>query len=158
MTLKAEGRYLTFSVAQLEYGVEIQKVREILEPSSLEPIPQASSNVRWAVRLRGQVVPVVDLRRCFGSTPVGAFPHQCVVTVVARGWKGSFLMGLLVDGIREVVQVRNKDLEEMSGEEREGCLLGPVQCQDRSVLLLDVDALSEKEAAREFQSNLRRML
>lgn len=158
MILQVEGRYLTFSLAGREYGVEVQKVREILEPSCLEPLSGAELNVRWVLRLRGRVVPVVDLRRRFGLAPTGAFPHQCIVTVVVRGWDGPFLMGLLVDGVREVVQVWSKDLVEgMAGEGREQCLLGPVQCQDRPVLLLDVDALSEEEAVQGFQSNFGRM-
>src|SRR5579883_2062758 len=103
MIRKAEGRYLAFSVEHGEYAVEVQKVREILEPSVLEPIPNAASNARWVIRLRNRVVPVVDLRRFLGFEKTGAKPTQCVLTAVVRGWDGPFLMGFLVDGIREVI-------------------------------------------------------
>jgi len=154
MIRNIEGRYLTFTAAQREYGVEIQKVREILEPSALEPLPQAASHVRWVLHLRDRVVPVVDLRRCLGLGDTGARPNQCVLTVVVRGWDGPFLMGILVDGVREVLQVWSKDLGEPPEEEgcREAFLLGPVHSGDRLVFLLDVDGLAEEVKAVQFNS------
>lgn len=155
MNQKTEGRYLTFSAAQKEYAVEVQKVREILEPSLMEPLPNPSSHVRWAIRIRGRVVPVIDLRRYLGLEKAGARPTQSVLTVVVRGWNGPQLLGLLVDGIREVIQVWSKDLEvervEAGGAEGP---LWPIQCQDREVVLLDADLLSAKEAASELNFNL----
>lgn len=144
MISKAEGRYLAFSVAGREYAVEVQKVREILEPSLMEPLPNPVSHARWVIRIRGRVVPVVDLRRRLGLEKTGARPTQSVLTAVVRGWNGPQLLGLLVDGIREVIQVWSKDLEDVEREEAgdwEG-LLSPIQYQDRCVCLLNVDQLA----------------
>jgi purine-binding chemotaxis protein CheW len=153
MVRNIEGRYLTFTLAQREYGVEIQKVREILEPLALEPLPQAASHVRWVIRLRNRVVPVVDLRRCLGLGNTGARPNRCVLTVVIRGWNGPFLMGILVDGVREVLQVWSKDLEESTEEDRpEAFLRGPVRSEERLVSLVDVDGLAEEVEAGQFNS------
>ncbi len=156
MISKTEGRYLTFAVADGEYGVEIQKVREILEPSLMEPLSNPTSHARWVLRVRGRVVPVVDLRRRLGLEKTGARPTQSVLTVMVRGWNGPQLMGLLVDGIREVVQLWSRDLEGMEDKMEGaggGCFYGPICYQDRELLLLDVDGLSQEMAFREFHAN-----
>jgi purine-binding chemotaxis protein CheW len=149
MTLhKAEGRYLTFSIAHEEYGVEIHRVREIIGPVVLEVVLNAAPHIRGILRLRGKVVPVVDLRNRFGLEKGEPGQGSCVVTVLAKGWDGPFLVGLLVDGIREVVQVWTGDLEKdpaMKGDSRNEFLMGLARCQDRSVLLLDVEKMAKGE-------------
>ncbi len=149
MTLhKSEGRYLTFSIAHEEYGVEIHRVREIIGPVVLEVVPDAAPHVRGILRLRGKVVPVVDLRNRFGFEKGEAHPGSCVVTVLAKGSDGPFLVGLLVDGIREVIQVWTGDLEEeleMREDSRNEFLMGLARCQDRFVLLLDVEKIAKGE-------------
>jgi purine-binding chemotaxis protein CheW len=150
--LKAEGRYLTFSIAHEEFAVEVHRVREIIAPVILETVSDAAPHIRGVLRLRGKSVPVVDLRSRFGLEGEAPNRGSCVVTVLTRGWDGPFLVGLLVDGIREVIQVWAKDLEEglaMEGAGRTGFLLGRAQCQDRTVLLLDVDKIPEGEESRE---------
>jgi purine-binding chemotaxis protein CheW len=145
---KVEGRYLTFSVAHAEYGVEIHRVREIIGPVVLEAVPEAAPHIRGILRLRGKVVPVVDLRSRFGLVEGETHRGSCVVTVLARGWNGPFLIGLLVDGIREVVQVWTQNLEKApvkAEEARDRFLMGSARCQDRVVLLLDVEKVAEGE-------------
>jgi purine-binding chemotaxis protein CheW len=141
MTQRAESRYLTFTAGRVEYGVEIQKIREILEPSRLEPLPKPATAVRWVIRHRNTTVPIVDLRRWMGLEKNGARPNQSILTVAAKGWDGPCLMGLLVDGIREVVQVGDPDTESRPEE----FIQGPVQCEGREVVLLDVDQLFEEQ-------------
>ncbi len=151
---KAEGRYLTFSIVREEYGVEIHRVREIIGPVVLEVVPDTAPHIRGILKLRGKVVPVVDLRNRFGLEETEAGKGNCVVTVLAKGWDGPYLMGFLVDGIREVVQVWSRDLEGVPGMEedsREEFLLGLAQHQDRAVLLLDVDKIAREEGVEEIK-------
>ncbi len=57
-----EGKYLTFALAHEEYGLEILKVREIIGYMDITAVPQTPPHVRGVINLRGQVIPVVDLR------------------------------------------------------------------------------------------------
>lgn len=66
-----EGKYLTFALAHEEYGLEILKVREIIGYMDVTAIPQTPSYVKGVINLRGQVIPVVDLRAKFGMEAVG---------------------------------------------------------------------------------------
>jgi purine-binding chemotaxis protein CheW len=151
---KAEGRYLTFSMGREEYGIEIQRVREIMGFAAIETIADAGPSIRGVIRLRGKVVPVLDLRQRFGLEGAEIQRGSCVVTVLVKGWEGPCWLGLLVDGIREVVQVWTRDLEEaavMEGDPREEFLFGLARCQDRAVLLLDVDKVAKEEAVEEIK-------
>ncbi len=150
---KQEGSYLTFALGREEYGVEVRRVREIIAPAVMEVVPGLAPHIRGILRLRGKVVPVLDLRRRFGLEETETRGDYCVVTVLAKGWEGSFLMGLLVDGIREVIQVDVQNLEKTSMAEedpREEFLRGLAQCQDRVVLLLDVDKVAQDEEVEEI--------
>lgn len=61
-----EGKYLTFALAREEYGLEILKVREIIGYMNITAIPQTPAYVKGVINLRGQVIPVIDLRAKFG--------------------------------------------------------------------------------------------
>ncbi len=148
-----EGRYLTFSLAHEEYGVEMHRVLEILQASGIEPLSEGSSLIKGLLPWRGQKVPVLDLRRCLGKDEAERSSESCIVTVTAKGWEGNLsLMALLVDGVREVVQVWNENLEQASVLEedpREEFLKGLVQCDERLVILLDLDRLARLDEVEE---------
>jgi purine-binding chemotaxis protein CheW len=154
---KAEGRYLTFSVAHEEYAVEVHRVREIIGPSAMEPAANAAPYIRGVIQLRGRTVPVLDLRRRFGLEEAEQRREDCIITVLVKGWEEPFLMGLLVEGIREVIQIWTENLEKapaMEGDPREDFLLGLAQLEDRVVLLLDVDKLAKEEEVEEADLNM----
>lgn len=148
-----EGTYLTFALAREEYGIEMHRVLEILGTSAVEPLAEEGSVVRGILPWRGQKVPVLDLRRCLGKAQWD-LPHQsCVVTVTAKDWEGRMgYMALLVDGVREVVQVWNENVEEgpaLEEDPRAEFLKGLAQCQERLVILLDLDRFANLEELEE---------
>ena len=150
-----EGTYLTFALAQEEYGIEMHRVLEIQGTSAIEPLADGSPLVRGILSGRGKRLPVLDLRGCLGKAQ-GDLPRQnCIVTVAVRGWEGKlFHLALLVDGVREVVQVLNQDLEEapeMEEDARAEFLKGLAQCQERLVILLDLDRLARLEELEEVK-------
>jgi purine-binding chemotaxis protein CheW len=63
-----EGKYLSFALANEEYGLEILKVREIIGYIDVTAVPQTPPYVKGVINLRGQVIPVVDLRGKFGMS------------------------------------------------------------------------------------------
>jgi purine-binding chemotaxis protein CheW len=65
-----EGKYLTFTLANEDYGLEILKVREIIGMMDITAIPQTPEYVKGVINLRGRVIPVIDLRLKFGLPPM----------------------------------------------------------------------------------------
>ncbi len=78
-----EGKYLTFSLGQEEYGIGILKVKEIIGMMPITPVPQSPGFVKGVINLRGKVIPVVDLRSKFGMEPKEYSERTCIIV----GWR-----------------------------------------------------------------------
>ena len=101
------GKYLTFALGPEEFGLEILKVREIIGYMDITAIPQTPEHVRGVVNLRGQVIPVVDLRKRFGLPPTEATKSTRIVVVEASG----MTVGLVVDSVDEVRNLPTDTIE-----------------------------------------------
>ncbi len=102
------GTYLTFQVANEEYGIEILKVREIIGMLPITPVPGSPPVMQGVVNLRGKVIPVLSMRNRFGLAPGEPHEHN-VIIVVDAGDSGQ--IGLAVDRVREVANFTAADTE-----------------------------------------------
>ena len=75
------GKYLTFALSNEEYGLEILKVREIIGYMEITAVPQTPGYVKGVINLRGQVIPVVDLRLKFGMNAAEVTEETCIIVV-----------------------------------------------------------------------------
>lgn len=107
-----EGKYLTFSLADEEYGVEITKIREIIGMMPITTVPQTPDFVKGVINLRGKVIPVVDLRLRFGMDAADYTERTCIIVVELAGQAGNILMGVVVDTVSEVLSVKAEDIED----------------------------------------------
>ncbi len=98
----ARGKYLTFRLAQEEYGLEILKVREIIGLMDITKVPKTPHDIRGVINLRGKVIPVLDLRLKFGMDAIEDTEETCIIVVDIASEDGSILMGILVDAVSEV--------------------------------------------------------
>jgi purine-binding chemotaxis protein CheW len=106
-----EGKYLTFSLAGEEYGIGILKVREIIGMMTVTPVPQTPEFVKGVINLRGKVIPVIDLRLRFGLDAAAYTERTCIIVVEIHGDAGSVPMGIVVDAVSEVLNIRGSDIE-----------------------------------------------
>jgi len=101
------GKFLTFQLASEEYGLEILKVREILGLMDITTVPQTPEYVKGVVNLRGQVIPVIDLRLKFGLKQGDYGQRTCIIVVDVDG----VLMGIVVDTVSEVMDIDATSIE-----------------------------------------------
>jgi purine-binding chemotaxis protein CheW len=96
----------TFRVGGEDYAIDIMRVREIIPPLPVTPVPRAPAFVEGVVRLRGDVVPVLDVRRRLGVpiTPATRKTKVLIVNVAGRR------LGLVVDEVTEVVRIPRSDI------------------------------------------------
>lgn len=142
-------QYLTFTLGQEEYGIEILRVQEIKGYSAITPIPNTPPYIKGVMNLRGTVVPVVDLRVKFGmaSAEYNRFTVVIVVTLETR------VVGLVVDGVSDVLTIAGADVvptPEMGDGIDTTFLTGMVRSSERLTALLAIDrlvGLRELEAA-----------
>ena len=79
------GKYLTFNLADEEYGIAILKVKEIIGMMPVTTVPQTPEFVKGVINLRGKVIPVVDLRLRFGMTEIDYTERTCIIVVEIEG-------------------------------------------------------------------------
>ena len=138
-----EGKYLTFSLKAEEYGIEIVKVKEIIRILSITKIPQTPQYIRGVINLRGKVIPVIDLRRKFGMEEAPFTERTCIVVVETyRKDKSNFFMGIIVDSVSEVVNIRRDEIEdtpEFGVSLENDYFLGMAKVKGDVKILLDID-------------------
>jgi len=106
------GKYLTFKLVDEEYGLEILKVREIIGLLPITSLPKTPVFVRGVINLRGKVIPVIDLRLKFEMDATEDTDQTCIIVVDVTGKSGSIQVGILVDSVSEVLDIKGEDIEE----------------------------------------------
>ena len=137
-----EGKYLTFVLGQEEYGLEILKVREIIGYMSITAVPQTPDYVRGVINLRGQVIPVVDIRTLFGMDPKDITDETCIIVVEITQGKRTFNTGVIVDKVSEVLDINGQDIEEspqFGSSINTEFILGMGKVNNAVKILLDID-------------------
>ncbi len=136
------GKYLVFELGREEFGIRVLKVREIMGIQDITAVPQTPAYVKGVINLRGKVIPVVDLRLKFGLPEQEYTQRTCIIVVQVQGEAGPMLMGIVVDGVAEVLNLVAADIED-TPDFGDGTampyLLGMAKVKDRVKILLEID-------------------
>jgi purine-binding chemotaxis protein CheW len=112
MTETAVGiQYLTCTLGDEVFALEIDKVREVLDFPTVTKIPRTPEFVRGVINLRGAVVPVIDLRVQFGMSPTERTVNTCVIILEVIVDGDTVVVGALADSVREVVELSREEME-----------------------------------------------
>mgnify|MGYP001431556483 CR=1 FL=1 len=139
---KNDNKYLTFALGAEEYGVEILKVREIIGYIDVTAVPQTPSHVKGVINLRGQVIPVIDLRAKFGMATTDVTDQTCIIVVEITQNSRKFNTGIVVDRVREVLDIAGGNIEEaprFGASVNTDFILGMGKVGDAVKILLDID-------------------
>ncbi len=146
-----EGKYLTFSLAEEEYGISILKIKEIIGMMPITTVPQTPEFVKGVINLRGKVIPVIDLRLRFGMEPIDYTERTCIIVVEIEGYAGTIQIGIVVDAVSEVLTIKGEDIEEtptFGTKLNTDYILGMAKMEGGVKILLDIDrVLSAEEVA-----------
>lgn len=140
--MEKEGKYLTFVLGTEEYGLEIMKVREIMGYLEVTSVPQTPHHVRGVINLRGQVIPVIDLRVKFGMDTVETTDATCIIVVEMSQDGRDVSVGVIVDQVSEVLDIAGEDIEEspnFGGGVNTDFILGMAKVENSVKTLLDID-------------------
>jgi len=140
--LEKEGKYLTFALANEEYGLEILKVREIIGYIDVTAVPQTPHFIKGVINLRGQVIPVVDLRAKFGMETTEVTEQTCIIVVEITQGTRKCSTGIVVDHVQEVLDIAGPAIEEapqFGGSVNTDFILGMGKVGDSVKILLDID-------------------
>jgi purine-binding chemotaxis protein CheW len=137
-TRKRAGKYLTFCLAEEEYGLEILKVREIIGMMAITGVPGTPGFVKGVINLRGKVIPVVDLRLKFGLPEKERTEETCIIVVNV----GTVETGIIVDKVSEVMDIAAGDIEDTPSfgvNVDTDFILGMGKAGSAVTILLDID-------------------
>lgn len=150
----AAGKYLTFQLDREEFGIAVLQVREIMALQDITAVPRVPEYVKGVINLRGKVIPVICLRSRFGLPVAEYGPRTSIVVADVRADSGVMQVGIIVDGVSEVLNVAASDIEPtpaFGGSAAPAYLLGMAKSKDRVKILLDIDQVAsaaEVEALR----------
>lgn len=137
-----EGKYLTFCLEGEEYGIGILRIKEIIGVMPITPVPQTPSHIKGVINLRGKVIPIVDLRLKFGMEQKDYTERTCIIVVEIKGEEGLMLVGIVVDSVSEVLNIKAGDIDEtpiLGMESEKDYILGMAKVNGGVKILLDID-------------------
>lgn len=150
-TAQKHGTFLTFGLLDEEYGIAILDVKEIIGMMEITPIPKTPEFVKGVINLRGKVIPVIDLRLKFGLESKTYDERTCIIVVEVPGRQGVVSLGLVVDAVNDVTQIKEEDVEAPPGfgvESDNKFILGMAKINARVTMLLDITkVVGENELA-----------
>jgi purine-binding chemotaxis protein CheW len=139
---KLAGKYLTFRLAEEEFGLEILKVREIIGLMGITKVPKMPPYIRGIINLRGEIIPVLELRAKFDMETSADTEQTCIIVVDVRRNENTVRMGILVDAVSEVLDIKENDIQEAPAFGRNvdtNFILGIGKIKGAVKLLLDID-------------------
>ncbi len=147
------GKYMSFKLANEEYGLEILKVREIIGLMDITRVPRTAEFMKGVINLRGKVEPVVDLRLKFGMEETEATDQTVIIVVQYSYGNNEFTMGILVDEVLEVLNIEAKQIEPPpnfgSGAIEADFILGVGKQDKRVIFLLDIGKILTDQETQE---------
>ena len=144
------GKYLTFALADEEYGLPVLKVREIIKMMDITEVPQVPAHVKGVLNLRGKVIPVIDVRLKFGFASQDYTERTCIIVVDVTLPAGPVMMGIIVDHVSEVINLVAEEIEETPEFGDRVCtdyMKGVAKVKGTVKILLDLDRVLGTEDA-----------
>lgn len=145
------AQFLTFQLADGTYGMDIAKVREIIQYGAMTTVPLMPAFVRGVINLRGAVVPVIDLKERLGKGPAKVTKKTCIIIFDTVSDGERVELGLMVDAVSAVIEIPADVIEQpptFGSSIRRDFIHGIGKIDGRFIILLDPNrALDMEEMA-----------
>jgi len=137
-------QYLTFTLGEEYYGIDILRVQEIKGYTAVTRIPNTPEYIKGVLNLRGTIVPIVDLRAKFGMQRIDYTRFSVIIVVVVK----ERVMGMIVDAVSDVLNIPKKEIQptpQFGASVDVSFISGIGKCGDKLVALLDIDQILSLE-------------
>jgi purine-binding chemotaxis protein CheW len=141
-------QYLTFKLAEEVFAIDVAKVREVLDFTAITKIPRTPDFMSGVINLRGNVVPVVDLRLCFEMSKTEKTVSTCIVVVEMLIEGESTVIGALADSVEEVIDLEPDQIQpppKMGTQIRTDFIKGMGRRDAQFIMILDIDRVFSAE-------------
>ena len=137
-------QYVTFCLAEELFGVEVNRTREILSVISVTSVPQTPDYMLGVINLRGQVVPVIDMRLKLGLAAADETQDTCIIVVEVLVDGEPIVVGALADAVREVLEIKSDAIEpppRLGTRLNTEFIKGMGKVDEAFLILLDIDKI-----------------
>ncbi len=137
-------QYLTFKLEDEVFALDIGKVREVLDFTSITKVPRTPEFMRGVINLRGSVVPVVDLRLKFGMSKTEKTVNTCIIIVEVTVDEETTVLGALADSVQEVLDLEPGHIEpapKIGTRLNTEFIKGMGKRDNRFIIILDIDKI-----------------
>jgi purine-binding chemotaxis protein CheW len=151
------GKYLTFTLADEEYGIGILKVKEIIGMMSITSVPRTPGFVKGVINLRGKVIPVIDLRLKFGMDAIAYTDRTCIIVVEIDSDDLTIQIGIVVDSVSEVLNIKEEEIEgapSFGTSLNTEYILGMAKIDSGVKILLDIDQVLSAKEIKVLEKNI----
>ena len=141
-------QYLTFRLGQESFGIDVLKVREILDFIDVTKVPKAPDYMLGVINLRGSVVPVVDLRKRFNIESGERTKDNCIIVLEINLNDEELKVGIIGDMVEEVIDLRSEQIEpppKLGSQLRAEFIVGMGKQEEAFIILLDIDKIFSGE-------------
>lgn len=135
-------QYLTFKLGEEVFALEISKVREVLDFTTITKVPRTPDFMRGVINLRGNVVPVVDMRMKFGMSETETTVNTCIIIVEIELDDETTILGALADSVEEVIELGSEQVEpppKMGTRLKTEFIKGMGNRDEHFIIILDID-------------------
>jgi len=136
------NQFLTFTLGEEVFALDISSVREVLEYTTITKVPRTPEYIRGVINLRGRAVPVVDVRLKFEMPVTARTVNTCIIIVEVQLGGEETVLGALADSVKEVLDIEPKDIEptpRMGTSIKADFIRGIGKHEDGFIILLDID-------------------
>ncbi|HTW65970.1 MAG TPA: chemotaxis protein CheW [Bryobacteraceae bacterium] len=141
-------QYLTFKLGEEVFATDVAKVREVLDFTTITKIPRTPDFMSGVINLRGNVVPVVDLRLCFEMSKTEKTVSTCVVVVEMLLDGEPTIIGALADSVEEVIDLEPEQIQpapKIGAQIRTDFIKGMGKRDSQFIMILDIDRIFSAE-------------
>ena len=153
-TITETTQYLTFKLDEEIFALDVSKVREILEYSSVTKVPQTPDFMRGVINLRGSVVPVIDMRLKFGMSATEQSVNTCIIVTEVAMEGETILLGALADSVQEVDEMEPAQIEaapHIGTKLNTDFIKGMGKQDGHFVMILDIDKVFNSDDLADIQ-------
>lgn len=154
-TISEVRQYLTFILDDELFAVDVVKVREVLDYTTITKIPRTPEYMRGVINLRGSVVPVIDLRLKFGMSKTENTINTCIIVMEVQTDNETIILGALSDSVQEVFELEPDQIEpapKIGTHFNAEFLKGMGKRNDNFIMILDIDKVFTFEELSEVQN------
>ena len=140
-----EGKYMTFTLKNEIYGIPIGTVKEINAMMTITEVPNTPKYIKGVINLRGKIISIMDLRIRLGMEEIEYSERTCIIVVeVQNNEKGKKKIGIVVDHVAEVIEIKNSELEDFEEDLADGLnafINGIAKVKDKIIIILDIERI-----------------